>query len=77
MKGTSKLIVNLPTESLEGVRDLSQRTGRTMTETIRRALGVQKFLSDEVDKGGKILIEDKNGRFHQLMAEALDGCSTV
>lgn len=67
MNGISKLIVNLPTESVEGVRDLAKRTGMTMTETIRRALGVQQFLSDEVDKGSKILIEDKNGKFRQLV----------
>ncbi len=68
MKGTTtKLSVNLPTESLEQVRDYAEDNGITMTEAIRRALGTQHFLANEVSKGGKILIEARNGSMLQLI----------
>ncbi len=64
MSGTiTKVTVNLPTESVEHLRDYAEVNGITMTEAIRRALGTQHFLASEVSKGGKVLIERRNGRF--------------
>ena len=68
MKGTTKLAVNLPSESVNRLRTYAEVHEITMTEALRRALGVQDFLNKELYKGGKILIEDKRGNFHQLIS---------
>ncbi len=66
MSGTTKLSVNLPTESLTLLKDYANANDITMTEAMRRALGLQHFLSEEVEKGGKVLIEARNGSMRQL-----------
>ena len=63
---TTKVSVNLPTESVEQLKDYADSDGITMTEAIRRALGLQHFLANESAKGGKILIERRNGSFRQI-----------
>ena len=67
MKGTTRLAVNLPSECVERLRAHADMHGITMTESMRMALGTQDFLIKEICKGGKGLIEDKRGRFHQLI----------
>ncbi len=66
MTGITKLTVNLPSESLERLRTYSEVHGITMTEGLRRALGLQDFLNKELCEGGKVLVEDKRGAFHRL-----------
>lgn len=68
MKGTTRLTVNLPSEAVERLRTYAEVHEITMTEGLRRALGVQDFLNKELCKGGKVLIEDKRGKFHQLIS---------
>ncbi len=68
MSKITKVTVNLPTESVEQLRDYAEANGITRTEAIRRALGTQHFLAGEVSKGGKVLIEARNGRFRRLMS---------
>ncbi|GAB1516803.1 ribbon-helix-helix protein, CopG family [Actinophytocola sp. KF-1] len=57
-KSTTKLTVNLSQEVVDILRDLADREGTTMTEVLRRAIAVQKYLADEQDEGKNILIED-------------------
>ena len=66
MPGITKLTVNVPTESLEGVRSYAAGHGITMTETIRRALGLLNFADEEDNKGGKILVERPDGKFRRI-----------
>ena len=66
----TKLSVNLPTESIERLKDYAKANNITMTEALRRALGIQCFLENEVSKGGKILIETKGGDMRQLLIGA-------
>ncbi len=68
MKGITKLAVNVPTAAIDSLRTYAAVHEITMTEALRRALGVQDFLNKELCKGGKVLIEDKRGRFHQLIS---------
>ena len=63
---TTKVSVNLPTESVELLEAYAKISGITMTEAIRRALGLQHFVANEVAKGGKILIEAPVGLFRQI-----------
>ncbi len=67
MSGITKLTVNVPTKSLERLRHYATSHRVTMTESIRQAVGLQSFLSKEVAKGGKVLIEDRRGGLRQLI----------
>jgi predicted transcriptional regulator len=62
-----KLSVNLSQEVVDVIRELAERRDTTMTEVLRRSIGTQKYLQDAVDKGGKILIEDRRGRLRQIV----------
>ncbi len=68
MKGTIKLVVNMPRQSAEDLRGYANGHRMTMTEALRRALGVQDFLGKHVSAGGKVLIERKNGELYQLIS---------
>ena len=63
----TKLIVNLPAESVEDLRDHACIHGMTMTEALRRALGLQSFIHKEFAKGAKVLLERQDGSCHQLI----------
>jgi hypothetical protein len=62
-----KLSVNLPPEDVAVIRELSAKRSTTMTEVIRKSIGVQKYLQDAVDKGGKIFVEDRRGRLREIV----------
>ena len=64
--GIVKLTVNVPAESVGGLRDYAKEHGITMTEGLRRALGLQSYLDKELAKGVKVLFEH-NGKMRQLV----------
>ena len=64
---TVKLSVNLPSEAVETLRAYAAREGITMTEALRRAMGLQKFIDSEVADGAKVLLEHKGGKMRQLV----------
>jgi hypothetical protein len=67
MEGTVKLTVNVPRESVEGLREHARSHGTTMTEALRRALGHQDFFWKHVSAGGKVLIERRNGKLLRVL----------
>lgn len=62
-----KLSVNLPPEDVAVIRELAKRRSTTMTEVIRKGIGMQKYLQAAVDKGGKIFVEDRRGRLREIV----------
>jgi len=68
MHGTTRLAVNVPTKALDSLQAYATMHEITVTEAIRRALCLQDFLSKEIVKGGKVLIEDEGGKIHRLSA---------
>ncbi len=62
-----KVSFNIPKEELDAVRKLAEKRRITVTEAIRRALMMEKFLVEEEEKGNKILIEDKDRKFRQVV----------
>lgn len=65
--GTTKLSVNLPAESVDELRAYAKKHGITMTEALRRAMGLQKFIDQEIAEGAKVLLEHKSGVVRQLV----------
>lgn len=62
-----KVTVNLPQTIVETLRELARNDGTTMTEILRKSILTEKLLTEERDRGSKILIEDKNNQFRQLI----------
>jgi predicted transcriptional regulator len=61
-----KVTVNLSDETIEDLREVANRRGITLTEAIRQAIATEKFVQDERDGGGKILIEKPGGRVREV-----------
>jgi len=62
-----RLSVNLSRDVALTLRNMAQQQGVTVTEALRRAIGTEKFLRDETSTGSKILIEDTNNKFKQII----------
>ena len=56
-----RLSVNMNTETAAALKQLAARDDVTVTEEVRRAVGVKKFISDEQLKGRIIIVEDRDG----------------
>jgi hypothetical protein len=67
MEGTVKLTVNVPKGSIGMLKKYACAHRTTLTEALRRALGLQDFLGKHVSKGGKVLIEHPDGKLVQLI----------
>ena len=62
-----KLSVNLPPGDVAVIRELAKKRSTTMTEVIRRGIGLQKYWQEVLDKGGKVLVEDRRGRLREVV----------
>lgn len=62
MSKTSRLSFNLSDELIETLRQMADRNDTTMTEVLKRAIAVQKFLDDQKSQGNTILVEDPEAR---------------
>ena len=56
-----RLNVNLNKETAAALKELTEEHGISLTETIRRAIAVLKFVSDEQGKGRKIQTMNDDG----------------
>jgi len=54
-----KTTLNLPAESSELLRTMADQRGTTLVEVIRRALQLERYLTEIRDGGGRILVEKK------------------
>ncbi|MFI6681641.1 ribbon-helix-helix protein, CopG family [Kribbella sp. NPDC050470] len=66
-----RLSVNLAADAMETLRWLANRRGLSLTETIRRAITVLKFVEDEVDKGNKLAIVETDANGQERVREIL------
>ncbi|WUJ73839.1 ribbon-helix-helix protein, CopG family [Kribbella soli] len=72
--GTSSIVrlsVNLAADAMEVLRWLANRRGLSLTETIRRAITVLKFIEDEVDKGNKLAVVETDANGQERVREIL------
>jgi hypothetical protein len=62
-----KVSFNLPVDELEDLRGLAERRKDTVTDTLRRAIALER-LADEVNQqGGKLLIRDPDGTIREIV----------
>ena len=57
-----KLSVNLHSSVVAAIQEMAGRRSVTQTEVIRDAIGTEKFIFDEREKGAKFLLEYPNGK---------------
>lgn len=62
-----RLSVNLSVESAGILKGLIRRKGLTITEGIRRAIAVWKFVEDESSKGNQIAVIERDGSIRQVV----------
>jgi hypothetical protein len=60
--GIVRLSVNINMETARTLKEITQRSGISYTEAIRRAISVAHLLYGESRKGKRIVIADKKGR---------------
>jgi Ribbon-helix-helix protein, copG family len=63
-----RLNVNLSRTVAEGLAEMARKRGNTVSEEVRRALSLLRFLDEEVEKGANVLLE-KDGKFRQILLD--------
>ena len=62
-----KVTVNLSEEDVEALKEIAARRGITLTESIRRAIAMERFVDEAQVSGAKILIEEPDKSVRQLV----------
>jgi hypothetical protein len=60
-----RLSVNVAPDVGNAIDDLAKRHRTTITDVIRRAISVCKYIDDEAESGGRILVE-RNGTIREV-----------
>jgi len=65
-----KVSVNLPAGTVQLLREMAEDQGTTMTQVIRTAIRTERLLRSTVRSGGRILIEEPDGKMRQMVFTA-------
>ncbi len=63
----TKITVNLPDNTVSGLREIAENRGITVTEALRQTIESQQFLDSEIRRGGKVLVEKPNQPTRQIL----------
>lgn len=58
---TSRLSVNINRETAEALKQMAKDRGISVTEAVRRAVAIAKFVEDETGRGHRIQVVGDNG----------------
>lgn len=62
-----RLAVNVSAETARIFRSLIERKGVSITEGIRRAIAVWRFVEDETDRGNKLIVQEPDGNQREIL----------
>jgi len=62
-----KVSMNLLQTDVDLLKELAKSRGTTVTDVVRQAIAVEKFLDQSQRNGEKLLIEDKDKRIRELV----------
>ena len=62
-----KTSMNLPKNELDELRAMAAAENISMADMVRRALSTEKFVRETVKRGGKLLIEEKDKTYKQVI----------
>lgn len=65
---TTRLSVNVNDETAAALRSLAQDSETSVTEMIRRATGLYKFVQDEMEDGKTLELVDKDNKGRTRLA---------
>jgi hypothetical protein len=65
--GLVRLSINLSMETAETLKALVDRKGVTITEGIRRAIAVWRFVEDETSRGNQIAVIEKDESVRKVL----------
>jgi hypothetical protein len=54
---TIKRTFKLPKDSIAAMKELAAERSTSVTDVLRRAIWMEKFLNDEMKNGGKVFVE--------------------
>jgi len=63
----TRLSVNLSAETADSFRSLIKRKGLSITEGIRRAIAVWKFVEDETSRGNQLAVIEQDGSVRKVI----------
>jgi hypothetical protein len=66
-RGALKTTISLPEQTAGVLRSLAAARNVSYAEVIRRAITVEKYLSDVRDEGGRVLIEDADKLIKEIV----------
>jgi len=61
-----KVTLNITKENYDAVEKLAERMGINKTSVINLAIKTEKYLSDAISEGKKILTRDEKGNFQEI-----------
>jgi len=64
--GTTEVKVILPDEAVEVLQRYAAIKGITLTEALRQLISNESYLLQQVQEGGSVLIETKDGKIQKL-----------
>jgi hypothetical protein len=59
--------VNFSDPAYKILTSLAARKEKSLSDTLRDALALEKWFQDSVDKGNKILVEDSRGKVREVI----------
>lgn len=62
-----KMSVNLSQEAIEALKSIAEDRGVTVTEVLRHAIGLEKYVDKVQKENGKILVETSKGQVRELV----------
>ena len=67
VRGALKTTIALPEDAVAVLRELARERNVSFAEVIRRALAVEKYLSDARNSGNRILVEDREKLIQEIV----------
>lgn len=64
---TKKATFSLPKNVIEKLKAQSVVEGTPVNSIVRRAIAIELLMLDKTRKGGKVIIEDSDGKMHELI----------
>jgi predicted DNA-binding protein len=61
-----KVTVNLPEGLAQRFRKWAQDNGKTFTTALREAIKLRLFVSEQLEDGAKLLVEEPDGKIRQI-----------
>lgn len=65
--GVRRVSVNFSEYTYNVLEELAKTRGGSMADALRDAIALTKWFKDVQDRGGTILVEDRNGKQREVM----------